>query len=42
LVIFAGTLRKVSYHADGKTGFHAKVERIGHAHHTHGAAFGGY
>jgi len=42
LLNFPGTLRKVSYHADGKTGFHAKVEKIGHAHHTHGAAFGGY
>lgn len=28
-----GTVRKVSYHADAKTGFHAKVERIGHAKH---------
>ncbi|KAG5667467.1 hypothetical protein PVAND_015447 [Polypedilum vanderplanki] len=28
-----GTVRKVSYHADGKTGFHAKVEKIGHAAH---------
>ena len=28
-----GTTRKVSYHADAKSGFHAKVERIGHAHH---------
>ncbi len=30
-----GTKRVVSYHADGKTGFHAKVERIGHAAHYH-------
>ncbi|XP_070504664.1 adult-specific cuticular protein ACP-20-like [Chironomus tepperi] len=37
-----GTIRKVSYHADGKTGFHAKVEKIGHAHHSHGGSFGGY
>ncbi|XP_070508887.1 cuticle protein 19-like [Chironomus tepperi] len=28
-----GTKRLVKYHADGKTGFHAHVERIGHAHH---------
>ena len=28
-----GTKRVVSYHADGKTGFHADVKRIGHAHH---------
>jgi hypothetical protein len=32
-----GTVRKVSYHADGKTGFHAKVERIGKAHHEQGS-----
>ncbi|KAG5673176.1 hypothetical protein PVAND_003243 [Polypedilum vanderplanki] len=35
-----GTIRKVSYHADGKTGFHAKVERIGHAYHN--GAYGGF
>ena len=29
-----GTKRIVKYHADGKTGFHAHVERIGHAHHN--------
>ena len=28
-----GTKRVVKYHADGKTGFHAHVERIGHAQH---------
>jgi len=28
-----GTKRIVEYHADGKTGFHAKVKKIGHAHH---------
>ena len=28
-----GTKRVVSYHADDKTGFHAEVKRIGHAHH---------
>lgn len=28
-----GTKRVVEYHADGKTGFHAKVKKIGHAHH---------
>ena len=28
-----GTKRIVSYHADGKTGFHAEVKRVGHAHH---------
>ncbi|CRL05512.1 CLUMA_CG018256, isoform A [Clunio marinus] len=28
-----GTKRLVKYHADGKSGFHAEVERIGHAHH---------
>lgn len=28
-----GTKRIVSYHADGKTGFHADVKRVGHAHH---------
>ena len=30
-----GTKRVVSYHADGKTGFHAKVEKIGHAYHKY-------
>lgn len=30
-----GTKRVVSYHADGKTGFHAEVKRIGHAVHGH-------
>ena len=30
-----GTKRVVKYHADGKSGFHAHVERIGHAHHGH-------
>lgn len=30
-----GTKRVVEYHADGKTGFHAVVKRIGHAHHHH-------
>jgi Insect cuticle protein len=28
-----GTKRVVEYHADGKTGFHAIVKRIGHGHH---------
>lgn len=28
-----GTKRIVSYHADGKTGFHAEVKRVGHAVH---------
>lgn len=28
-----GTKRVVEYHADGKTGFHAKVKQIGKAHH---------
>jgi hypothetical protein len=28
-----GTKRVVEYHADGKSGFHAKVKKIGHAHH---------
>ena len=37
-----GTKRVVKYHADKKTGFHAVVEKIGHAfhpqvhHHEHG------
>ena len=29
-----GTVRKVTYHADDKSGFHAKVEKIGHAAHV--------
>lgn len=29
-----GTKRVVEYHADGKTGFHAIVKKIGHAHHS--------
>jgi Insect cuticle protein len=39
-----GTMRKVSYHADSKTGFHAKVEKIGHATHGYAAStgFAGY
>ncbi|CAG9812231.1 unnamed protein product [Chironomus riparius] len=41
-----GTKRVVKYHADGKTGFHAHVERIGHTHHDkhygYGVAFGAY
>ena len=28
-----GTKRVVSYYDDGKSGFHAEVKRIGHAHH---------
>ncbi|CRL05514.1 CLUMA_CG018083, isoform A [Clunio marinus] len=36
-----GTKRVVEYHADGKTGFHANVKRIGHAHHT-GYEHGGF
>jgi Insect cuticle protein len=37
-----GTKRVVEYHADGKTGFHAKVKKIGHAHHPshYGSGFG--
>ena len=35
-----GTKRLVKYHADSKTGFHAHVERIGHAHHD--KYYGGY
>jgi len=35
-----GTKRVVQYKADGKTGFHAIVKKIGHAHHQVGA-FGG-
>jgi Insect cuticle protein len=31
-----GTKRIVEYHADGKSGFHAKVKKIGHAHHNIG------
>ena len=31
-----GTKRVVKYHADKHSGFHAHVERIGHAHHEHG------
>ena len=31
-----GTKRVVKYHADKKTGFHAHVERIGHAQHPQG------
>lgn len=30
-----GTKRVVSYHADGKTGFHAEVKKVGYAHHGH-------
>lgn len=28
-----GTHRVVEYHSDGKSGLHAVVKRIGHAHH---------
>jgi len=35
-----GTKRVVEYKADGKTGFHAIVKNIGHAHHSSGS-FGG-
>jgi Insect cuticle protein len=35
-----GTKRVVSYHADGKSGFHAIVKKIGHAHHNNGHAQG--
>lgn len=28
-----GTKRIVEYYADGKTGFHANVKKIGHSHH---------
>jgi hypothetical protein len=31
-----GTKRVVKYSADKHSGFHAHVERIGHAHHDHG------
>src|SRR5690349_8615628 len=31
-----GTKRIVEYHADGKSGFHAIVKKIGHAHHSIG------
>lgn len=34
-----GTQRVVEYHADGKTGFHAIVKKIGHAHHI-GSEYG--
>ena len=37
-----GTKRIVSYHADGKTGFHAEVKRVGHATHHVGYSSGGY
>ena len=37
-----GTKRVVKYHADGKSGFHAHVERIGHAHHPSHGHHGGY
>ena len=37
-----GTKRVVKYHADGHSGFHAHVERIGHAHHAHHGHNGGY
>ena len=35
-----GTIRVVEYHADGKTGFHAIVKKIGHAHHATGNGYG--
>jgi Insect cuticle protein len=34
-----GTKRVVEYHADGKTGFHAIVKKIGHAHHYSGNGY---
>lgn len=34
-----GTKRIVEYHADGKSGFHAHVKKIGHAHHSIGGGF---
>ena len=37
-----GTTRVVSYHADGKSGFHAIVKKIGHAHHNIGYGQGGF
>jgi hypothetical protein len=35
-----GTKRVVEYHADGKTGFHAIVKKIGHAHHSYSGGYG--
>jgi hypothetical protein len=35
-----GTKRVVEYHADGKSGFHAKVKKIGHAHHPNSYGYG--
>ena len=35
-----GTKRVVEYHADGKSGFHAIVKKIGHAHHNIGGGYG--
>jgi len=35
-----GTTRVVQYHADGKTGFHAIVKKIGHAHHNVAGGYG--
>jgi hypothetical protein len=35
-----GTKRVVEYHADGKTGFHAKVKKIGHAYHPNSYGYG--
>jgi Insect cuticle protein len=37
-----GTKRVVEYHADGKTGFHAIVKKIGHAHHNIGYENGAF
>lgn len=37
-----GTKRIVEYHADGKSGFHAKVKKIGHAHHNIGYGQSGF
>ena len=37
-----GTKRVVSYYADDKTGFHAEVKRIGHAHHSKDGQQGGF
>lgn len=35
-----GTTRVVEYKADGKSGFHAIVKKIGHAHHKAGGQYG--
>jgi Insect cuticle protein len=37
-----GTKRIVEYHADAKSGFHAIVKKIGHAHHNIGYGQGGF